>query len=172
MIALGLVVVQARAQVNFNKCVGKDGKVVYTDGRCPAGAKGDPNFNPEEPAPVPALSWDKQVFARWCVDRWRTEASPAARAEVAASLRQQAEAGAERVREYLDRTGLTIDEAIQAQVDKDLAQPFNSDCLQFGFRRVGASSDEYNEQMSRALENELNVRYPDSKRNYDRARTR
>lgn len=154
----------------FNKCTGKDGKVVYTDGRCPPGAKGDPKFSADAPMPVPELSWDRQIFARMCVDRWDNEASPQARARAASALVRQAAEGGQRVKENLRQAGLTLDQAVKQQIETDFVQPFHSDCLHFGFRRIDASTDWYNERMSRALEKALDERYPDSKESYERAR--
>jgi hypothetical protein len=169
-VALACFAVPAFAQ--FNKCTGSDGRIVYTDGPCPSGAKSDPRFSPNEPVPVRELNSHEQVLARWCVERWRDEASPQGRAALAASLHQQAQQGGEAVRERVRKAGMTLEQAVNAQIDREFVQSFNTDCLSYGFKRIDPSTDQYNERMSASLEQALDTRYPGSKQAFERAKGR
>jgi hypothetical protein len=153
----------------FNKCTTKDGKIVYTDAACPPGSKGPRGAAPSTPQiVVPDLSWDKQVIAHWCVERWQG-VSPRGRADKTARLYQEAGKGGEKTKENLRKQGLSLEQAIAGELGSE-ARMFNTDCGQFGFRSVDAKTDEYNERMSRALKHALDTKYPDSRAKFEQAR--
>lgn len=160
------------AFAQFNKCVGEDGSVVYRDGRCPEKMEGDPKFRADDPVPVPDLSWDRQIFAHWCVERWNEEVSPHSRADIAARLRADAAQGGSRVQDSLGKAGVNLEEAIRRQIKADFLDAFETDCLHFGFRRIEASTDAYNERMATALSLKLDQEYPESRKRFERSRRR
>jgi hypothetical protein len=158
----------AVAQGQFNKCVGKDGKIAYMAGPCPSDAKSAPGFQGDQPAPIGELNRKQQILAHWCVERWSEEASPGGRARRLSSAYEEAKSAS---KEELREQRMTVEQYARAKVDEGL-QGFNDDCGQFGFRKVGAATDQYNERMSRSIKQALDSRYPESRREFDRLRHR
>jgi hypothetical protein len=170
--ALGLALCSAQfsalAQGQFNKCVGADGKIAYMSGPCPSGANSAPGFQADQPAPIGELNRKQQVLAHWCVERWSEQVSPRGRA---LSLSQAYEAGKEMGSVELRRQRMTVEQYARSKVDEEL-QGFNKDCGPFGFRKVDASTDQFNDRMSRSIKQTLDALYPDSRREFNRLRHR
>jgi hypothetical protein len=170
LISTALVFLPATAMAQFNKCTDKDGKVVYMDSKCPSGTKADERIKADDAVAIPELTWDKQTFAHHCADRWKIEVSPQARFAIATRLRSDAEAGRDKSFDAPRNSGLTREQAIARFIDEEFVQTFNSDCLYFGFRRVSAETDSYNERASRELKRVLDTKYSGSRERYERTR--
>lgn len=167
---LGALLCSSPVWAQFNKCTTKDGKTVYTDEPCPKTMTG-PRTRPEAgPEAIPELHPHHQAIAHWCVERWNREAAPAARAESIAKFFRDLEAQDEAAKQRYDKAtrGMTQNEVLNAVAGENV-RAFNSDCLQFGFRTVGPSTDLYNARMSTLLKETLERRYPQSRKSYEQS---